>query len=333
LQFEIADNTWKSEKVELPAKGSISFVSSISYQSYYFVTYESFIQPTTLYCDMGNGSPPRKIMSDPVHFDASDLVVNQYETASEDGTMIPYFIVHRKELALNGNNPTILYGYGGFQVSEKPYYSSSLGKLWLSQGGVYVLANIRGGGEFGPAWHRAAILENKQKSYDDFIAIANDLIRRKISSANKIGIVGGSNGGLLVGAVMTQQPELFKAVVSLVPLLDMKRYSKLLAGNSWVAEYGDPDIPEQWEYISKYSPYQKVQPGIKYPATIFLTSTRDDRVHPGHARKMTAKMESFGNEVYLYENTEGGHAATVTPEQTARLIALYYTFLIDQLMK
>jgi len=235
-------------------------------------------------------------------------------------------------LILDGSNATILYGYGGFQVSEKPYYSPALGKFWLEEGGVYVMANIRGGGEFGPAWHADAILENKQRSFDDFIAIAEDLISRKITSEKKIGIVGGSNGGLLVGAVMVQRPELFRAVVSLVPLLDMKRYSKLLAGHSWIPEYGDPDDPEQWEYIRKYSPYQNVKEGVRYPATLFLTSTRDDRVHPGHARKMTALLESLGNEVYLFENTEGGHNTIATPEQQARLTALYYTFFTVQLM-
>jgi prolyl oligopeptidase len=332
LKFSFQEGVWNKEIVDLPNNGSISIVSSEAYKPYYFVTYESFIQPTTLYCDRNDDESPLNIMSYPVYFDASDLVVNQYETASKDGTMIPYFIVHDKNLKMDGNNPLILYGYGGFQISEKPYYGSSLGKLWLNEGGVYVLANIRGGGEFGPSWHKSAILENKQKSYDDFIAIAEDVINRKISSADKIGITGGSNGGLLVGAVMVQRPELFKAVASFVPLLDMKRYSKLLAGQSWVAEYGDPDIPEQWEYISKYSPYQNLKHNVEYPVTFFLTSTRDDRVHPGHARKMTAKMEAFGNEVYLFENTEGGHAATVTPEQKARLTALYYSFFVDQLM-
>jgi len=332
LKFTYQDQLWKREVVDMPGKGSISIVSTSETRPYYFYTYESFIQPTTLYCDLNNNLPPFKVDSYPAYFDSSDLVVDQFEAASKDGTKIPYFIVHKKDLILDGSNATILYGYGGFQVSEKPYYSPALGKFWLEEGGVYVMANIRGGGEFGPAWHADAILENKQRSFDDFIAIAEDLISRKITSEKKIGIVGGSNGGLLVGAVMVQRPELFRAVVSLVPLLDMKRYSKLLAGHSWIPEYGDPDDPEQWEYIRKYSPYQNVKEGVRYPATLFLTSTRDDRVHPGHARKMTALLESLGNEVYLFENTEGGHNTIATPEQQARLTALYYTFFTVQLM-
>jgi len=331
LKYTIHDGIWKQEKVNYPPSGSIEIVDINRLHPEYFVTYESFIQPTTLYIDNNDGKAPVPVMSLPSYFDASSCQVNQYEAQSKDGTMIPYFVISKNDLQYNGQNPTILYGYGGFQVSEKPYYSISLGKLWIEEGGVYVIANIRGGGEFGPDWHNAAILENKQNSYDDFIAVAEAIQAQKITSSQKLGITGGSNGGLLVGAVMVQRPELFNAVVCIVPLLDMKRYSILLAGQSWVAEYGDPDIPEQWDYISKYSPYQNLNADKKYPEVLFLTSTRDDRVHPGHARKMTAKMEALGAKVYLFENTEGGHAASYTPEQHAKLVALNYSFFIDKL--
>ena len=231
----------------------------------------------------------------------------------------------------DGSNPTLLGGYGGFERSSLPSYSSVIGKFWLERGGVYARANIRGGGEFGPKWHQSALKENRQRCFDDFIAVAEDLIKRKITSPQHLGILGGSNGGLLVGAVFTQRPELFNAVVCEVPLLDMKRYNKLLAGASWMAEYGNPDIPEEWEYIQKYSPYHNVFPDKKYPQVFFCTSTKDDRVHPGHARKMVAKMEDMGHKVYYYENTEGGHAAAVTNRQIALRGTLDFAYLWMQL--
>jgi prolyl oligopeptidase len=212
-----------------------------------------------------------------------------------------------------------------------PSYSPATGISWLTKGGVYVLANIRGGGEFGPRWHQAALKENRQRAYDDFIAVAEDLIQRKITSPEHVGIMGGSNGGLLMGVMFTERPDLFHAVVCMVPLLDMKRYNKLLAGASWMAEYGNPDVPEEWSYISKYSPYQNVRADAKYPQVFFYTSTADDRVHPGHARKMVAKMEGLGHKVYYYENTEGGHAAASTNKQLALRTALSYSYLWMQL--
>jgi len=331
LEYTYQNREWKHEQVIFPSSGSVDIVDNNRMNTCYFTTFESFIQPTTLYIDRADSIDPIPIASMPSYFDASNCEVTQYQVRSNDGTMIPYFVINKKGMKYDGQNPTILYGYGGFQVSEKPFYSASLGSLWLEQGGVYAIANIRGGGEFGPEWHYAAILENKQKSFDDFIAVAQDLQVRKITSPDRLGITGGSNGGLLVGAAMVQRPDLFDAVVCIVPLLDMKRYSKLLAGQSWVAEYGDPDIPEEWEYISKYSPYHNVTADKDYPQVLFLTSTRDDRVHPGHARKMTAKMEDMGHKVYLFENTEGGHAATYTPEQHAKFIAMNYSFFMDQL--
>jgi prolyl oligopeptidase len=225
----------------------------------------------------------------------------------------------------------LLYGYGGFQISLQPWYSGAFGTAWYQRGGVLVVANIRGGGEYGPGWHQAAVKVNKQRSYDDFIAVAQDLVQRKITSPEKLGIEGGSNGGLLVGAVVTQRPELFGAVVCQVPLLDMKRYHLLLAGASWMAEYGNPDDPAEWAFISKYSPYQNVQPGVKYPKILFATSTRDDRVHPGHARKMAARMLAQGHEVMYYENIEGGHGGAADNAQRAHLQALEFSYLWQQL--
>lgn len=333
LRFKYENGKWTSEIIDLPTNGLIEIVNADRNKSTFFLTYESPIQSTSLYVDKEDGNSPEKLMSLPDYFDSRNIIVKQNWTKSKDGTRIPYFIMHKRGLKYNGNNPLIQYGYGGFNISETPYYSSSRGKLWLENGGVFVIANIRGGGEYGPDWHLSAMKENKQKSYDDFIAVSEDLINRKITSPENLGIYGGSNGGLLVAAVMVQRPELYKAVACFVPLLDMKRYSHLLAGNSWMAEYGNPDIPEEWEYISKYSPYHNVRAGIEYPKVLFLTSTRDDRVHPGHARKMTARMEEMGHEVYLFENTEGGHAASYIPEQTAQVIAMYFSFFHDQLMK
>jgi prolyl oligopeptidase len=261
------------------------------------------------------------------------MQVEQHEATSKDGTKIPFFVVSRQGLRRDGTNPTLLYAYGGFEVSNTPAYATTLGAAWLERGGTYVLANIRGGGEFGPAWHRAGLKEHRQRIYDDFIAVAEELIARKITSPRHLGIMGGSNGGLLVGVALTQRPELFNAVVIQVPLLDMQRYNKLLAGASWMAEYGDPDKPDEWAYISKYSPYQNLKPGAKYPKVLFTTTTRDDRVHPGHARKMAAKMESMGYPLYYFENTEGGHGAGVTSDQRARTTAITYVYLWQQLGK
>jgi prolyl oligopeptidase len=213
----------------------------------------------------------------------------------------------------------------------KPFYSGTTGAAWLEHGGTYVLANIRGGGEFGPRWHQAALKEHRQRSFDDFIAVAQDVIKRKITSPRHLGIMGGSNGGLLVGAALTQRPDLFNAVVCQVPLLDMERYNKLLAGASWMGEYGDPDDPKQWAYISQYSPYHNVFKDKHYPRVLFTTSTRDDRVHPGHARKMVAKMKDQGHDVLYWENTEGGHAGAANNDQQAQMWALTYAFLLKQL--
>jgi prolyl oligopeptidase len=244
---------------------------------------------------------------------------------------VPYFVVMERRAQFDGNNPTVLYGYGGFEVSLTPAYSGMLGAGWLEAGGVYVLANLRGGGEFGPRWHQAALKEHRQTAFDDFLAVAKDLIRRKVTSPRHLGIMGGSNGGLLVGAALTQRPDLFNAVVCQVPLLDMRRYHKLLAGASWMAEYGNPDVAEEWAWIAKYSPYQNLKDGVAYPRLLFTTSTRDDRVHPGHARKMAARMLALGQPVLYYENIEGGHGGAADNAQKAFMQALEFSHLWQQL--
>jgi prolyl oligopeptidase len=330
-RYMLRDGKWIKEKVPSSEMGSIGGLITDDFTDRYFFTYEGFLQPSTLYFTESATDRMKKVKSLPAYFDAERYTVHQYKTASKDGTEIPYFVVHARNLTLDGSNPTLLYGYGGFLISMRPSYLNLVGDVWLERGGVYVLANIRGGGEFGPRWHQAALKENRQRAYDDFIAVAEDLVRRKITSAQRLGIQGGSNGGLLVGVAFTQRPDLFNAVVCAVPLLDMKRYNKLLAGASWMAEYGNPDIPEEWEYIRKYSPYQNVFGNKTYPRVLFITSTRDDRVHPGHARKMVAKMKGQGHDVLYYENTEGGHAAAVTNRQRALRSALIYSYLLRQL--
>jgi prolyl oligopeptidase len=323
---------WVRRDVDAPAMGAlgVSAVDEIE-SDQYFLTVTDFLTPSSLYlCEAGSDARlPLKSM--PAFFDASPYVVEQFAARSQDGTMVPYFVVRRRDAPLDGSNPTLLYGYGGFEVSLKPYYSGITGAAWLEQGGVHVLANIRGGGEFGPRWHQAALLDKRQRAFDDFIAVAEDLAERGITTPRHLGIMGGSNGGLLVGAVLTQRPELFGAVVCQVPLLDMRRYHQLLAGASWMGEYGDPDDPAQWDFIRKYSPYQNVFPGMAYPRVLFTTSTRDDRVHPGHARKMAARMMEQGHDVLYWENTEGGHAGAANNEQIATMWALSYAFLLTQI--
>ncbi len=296
----------------------------------YFLTVTDFLTPTSLYYGR-RGKELDKLKQMPSFFDSSNFEVTQHFAVSDDGTRIPYFQVSPKGMKLNGKNPTLLTGYGGFEISLLPYYSGAVGYGWLSKGGVYVVANIRGGGEYGPKWHQSAIKENRNRCYEDFAAVAKHLIERKVTSPKYLGIEGGSNGGLLMGNMLTQYPGLFGAIVCQVPLLDMKRYSRLLAGASWMAEYGDPDKPEEWEFIKKFSPYHNLKKGTKYPPVIFMTSTRDDRVHPGHARKMAAKMLDMGYDVLYYENIEGGHGGAADNKQAAHMLALAYTFLKEKL--
>lgn len=297
----------------------------------YFLTVTDYLTPTGLFLGTVGKRAPEKLKQLPAFFDADGLEVSQHETVSTDGTRIPYFQVARAGLALDGESPTLLYGYGGFEVPLVPAYSGGVGAAWLEQGGVYVVANIRGGGEFGPRWHKAALKADRHKAHEDFIAVAEDLVRRKATTSRQLGIQGGSNGGLLMGNMLTLRPDLFGAVVCQVPLLDMRRYHQLLAGASWMEEYGNPDDPREWEFIRTFSPYHNLKEGVSYPPTLLMTSTRDDRVHPGHARKMAAKMLDDGQRVLYWENIEGGHGGAADNKQAAHMNALAYTFLWQQL--
>ena len=302
------------------------------------VRFENFLTPSSiLHADVGIDTLARDVKvkvlkSLPARFESAPYRVDQLWATSRDGIRIPYFLLRRKDMKYDGKTPVLLYGYGGFEISQGPYYPGVLGKVWLDKGGAYVIANIRGGGEFGPKWHQAALKENRQRSFDDFIAVAEDLIAKKISSPQKLAISGGSNGGLLVGATLVQRPDLFRAATCEVPLLDMLRYNKLLAGASWEGEYGNPDDAKIGREILKYSPYQNVRAGVKYPETFFITSTADDRVHPGHARKMVARMRALGNSPLYFENIEGGHSAAANLEQRIKFATLKYTFLQDRLI-
>lgn len=332
FMLKLEKGSWTRTPIEAPDLGSVG-ISAIDEDESddYFMTVTDFLTPSSLYYGTLGKGEREKLKSLPAYFNAEGLEITQHEAKSKDGTMVPYFQVSRKGMELNGKNATLLYGYGGFEVSMLPGYSAGVGSAWLERGGVYVLANIRGGGEFGPKWHEAARKQNRQRAYDDFISVAEDLIARKVTSPKHLGIQGGSNGGLLMGVMLTQRPDLFKAVVCQVPLLDMRRFNKLLAGASWMDEYGNPDKPEEWAYISKYSPYQNVSKDKKYSRVLFTTSTRDDRVHPGHARKMVAKMKEQGHDVLYYENIEGGHGGAANNKQSAYMSALAYIFLAKEL--
>jgi prolyl oligopeptidase len=297
----------------------------------YFMAVTDFITPTRLLQGRVASRNTELLKRLPPYFDAKGLAISQHEAISKDGTRIPYFEVARAHLTRNGRNPTLLYGYGGFEVPMVPQYSGTLGAGWLEKGGVYVLANIRGGGEFGPNWHRAALKANRHKAFEDFIGVAEDLVRRKVTSPAHLGIQGGSNGGLLMGNMLALRPDLFGAIVCQVPLLDMRRYHVLLAGASWIEEYGNPDDPAEWAFIRTFSPYHNLRDGVTYPPTLFMTSTRDDRVHPAHARKMAAKMRDLGQKVLYYENIEGGHGGAANNRQLAHMGALAYTFLWQKL--
>jgi prolyl oligopeptidase len=324
---------WRSGPLRgAPGFGSLSAWSiDPEHSNDYFLSVTDFLTPTTLL--MGKpGQAPVKLKEMPSFFDTSGMEIEQAFAVSRDGTRVPYFIVSRQDMIRNGDNPTLLYGYGGFEISMLPSYSGAIGRAWLSDGGVYVLANIRGGGEYGPRWHAAALKENRLRAYEDFAAVAADLATHAITRPARLGIMGGSNGGLLVGNMLTLYPTLFGAAVCQVPLLDMKRYSKLLAGASWMAEYGDPDKPEEWQFIQQFSPYQNIVKGGIYPPILFTTSTRDDRVHPGHARKMVARMLEQGHDVQYYENMEGGHGGAANNEQAAKMAALSYTYLKQRLV-
>ncbi|HEV2229002.1 MAG TPA: prolyl oligopeptidase family serine peptidase [Steroidobacteraceae bacterium] len=323
-----ANRSWHESTLALPVGGSTHVVSANTWGPEAQFRFESYTTPTTLYATSGAGTPV-PIKSLPARFDASGLTTEQFFATSKDGTKVPYFVT--RSHGLTGPAPTVLYGYGGFEISLTPTYSANFGMLWLTRGGVFVVANIRGGGEYGPAWHQAALLENRQKAYDDFQAVAADLVKRGITTAKQLGIMGGSNGGLLVSANMVERPELFGAVVCQVPLIDMIRYTHIGAGASWEAEYGDPDRPADRAWIIKYSPYQNVSKAKRYPPVFFVTATSDDRVTPVHARKMAARMEQQGHTVLFYENTDGGHAAAADHRQAAEMWALSFVYLRRQL--
>jgi prolyl oligopeptidase len=318
--------TWKRTEIPTPGVGTATLSAASDLVDPFFFTYQDFTTPSSLWLVEGGGQPA-KIKTMPAFFDAAGVTTEQLEATSKDGTRIPYFVVSPKGFKADGAAPTLLYGYGGFEVSEVARYSGAIGSAWLARGGVYVLANIRGGGEFGPAWHKAAMKVQHIHNFEDFSAVARDLIARKITSPRHLGIMGGSQGGLLVGGTFTLYPKLFNAVVAQVPLADMRAFNRLLAGASWMAEYGDPDKPEEWAYIQTWSPYHLLKADAKYPTPFYWTNTRDDRVHPAHARKMVAKLEAQGHPVYYFENTEGGHGSGAVNRQTATVTALEYAYL------
>ena len=326
--FSAQGGVWSNKVLPLPGQGAADIVSANDFGPEAMFSFQNYLTPTTLFFDGGNDRPG-PIKSLPARFDASGLVTEQFQATSKDGAKIPYFVTRPK--TLHGPAPTILYGYGGFEVSLTPSYSANFGRLWLSHGGIYVVANIRGGGEFGPGWHDAALKTKRQHAYDDFEAVAADLVRRGLTTSKQLGIMGGSNGGLLVSTVMVQRPELFGAVVCQVPLIDMIAYTHIGAGASWIGEYGDPANAAERATILTYSPYQNAKAGATYPPVFFVTATSDDRVTPVHARKMAAKMMAQGHDVLFYENTDGGHAAAADHRQAAEMWALSFVYLAEKL--
>jgi prolyl oligopeptidase len=317
---------WFWRRLNLPDNGSAEVVSASAVDAEVLIKYESFVIPDRLYL-ASKGKDPKKIVSLPDRFDASGIDVAQYEAVSADGTRIPYFFVRRQGAGNKGNTPTLLYAYGGFQVSTTPWYWSTAGKLWLEKGGAYAVANVRGGGEFGAVWHQAATRERRQNNFDDLTAVARDMIARGFTSPRRLGLIGSSHGGLVASGVFVQNPDLFNAVSAQLPLTDMLRYKRLAsAGSNWIAEYGNPDDPQQRALISRWSPYQNVRAGVRYPRAFFLSATRDERVHPGHARKMAAKLGAMGGQAPLYFETSD------TNTTRAEQLALTFTYFRQQLM-
>lgn len=322
---------WSMSEAELPGIGQVGIAFADGDEAPVFLRYQDFLTPVSLLnFDTATGAvTPLKSL--PPKFDTEGLTVEQHFAVSADGTRVPYFLVRREDIPFNGTTPTLLYGYGGFQVSYGQTYSAVLGRSWLEQGGAYALANIRGGGEYGPAWHQAGLKLNRQRIYDDFIAVGEDLVERGVTAPEHLGIMGGSNGGLLMGVMLNQRPDLWNAVVVQVPLLDMLRYHLMLAGASWVDEYGSPDVPEERAFLETISPYHNFDPAKPYPTPFFVTSTKDDRVHPAHARKMAIRFEEAGLPFYYFENMDGGHAAAADQVARAKRSALEYTYLARQL--
>jgi len=336
-----AGGRWRAEPIDLPDRGVVKVVSAGGGTDEALLTFESLTTPNALYYVRAGETKARVVAKTPAFYDAAEIRVEQRFATSRDGTRVPYFIAGRKNVLEAGNAPTVQYAYGGFLSSVLPVYyedpgrpqhGALAGRLWLSRGGVLVLSNIRGGAEYGPAWHKAAMKERHQNAIDDFIAISEALIESGVTSPDKLGAIGRSNGGLLMGAILTQRPELYAAIDCGVPLFDMRRYTKLGAGASWIGEYGDPDKPEEWAYLGKYSPYQNLRAERPYPEVFFYTSTQDDRVHPGHARKAAARMAELGYPYLYYENTEGGHGGTANQEQLAYRTALEFAYFARALM-
>jgi prolyl oligopeptidase len=326
--------TWVMNPVRLPGqKGTVSIGSARHDEELFTLFYSDFLTPHQMFL-AGEGAKLEKLRTTPARFEAKGMKVETRTAISRDGTRVPYFLVLPKSVdRKSGKTPTLIYAYGGFEIPSLPSYLGPLGKVWLEKGGAYVLANIRGGGEFGPSWHQAALREKRQNAFDDLFAVAEEVARLGFTSSAQIGFRGGSNGGLLAGVALTQRPDLFGAIVSQVPLLDMLRFHKLLAGASWVEEYGNPDIPAERATLERYSPFHNVRATAKYPEAFFTTSTRDDRVHPGHARRMVAKLKQLGHPVLYYENIEGGHAGAATNESRAALMAREYSYLWMKLKK
>ncbi len=331
VKFDYADGQWAQSAIDLPENSTIGIGSSSDERDEVMFTVTDFLNPSRLYYRDGAAGTLEVLKTSPAFFEPEGMEVVQFEATSADGAKIPYFVVKPKGMELDGTNPTLLTGYGGFQVPRLPAYLASTGKMWLERGGVYVLANLRGGGEFGPMWHQTAIRENKQRTWDDFIAVAEDLVARKVTAPDHLGIQGGSQGGLLVGTAFTQRPDLFDAAIVQIPLFDMLRYHLIGRGASWIGEYGDPRIPEQREWIEGYSPYQKIVAGVDYPSPFLWASTADDRTHPAHARKGAAKLKALGQPYYYYEEMTGGHSGGVDNEQRAQLQALQYVYLLQRL--
>ena len=323
---------WASQRIDLPKDSNVLIQDVSGRDDRLFLTVEGFLTPTTLYLADAAAGRAEPVKALPARFDAAQHEVQQFWAKSSDGAAVPYFLVRRKGAPRDGNTPTIMYGYGGFEVAKPPIYLPEMGRLWLERGGAYVIANIRGGGEFGPAWHQAVLREKRQLAFDDFAAVARDLYARSLTSPRRLGIYGRSNGGVLTSVSITQHPELWNAAVIESPLIDMLRYHKLSAGASWVGEYGNPDVPEDRAFIAAYSAYQNLKPGAGYPEPYITTNTRDDRVHPGHARKFAARLEAMGHPYLYYENTFGGHANDADPELNARRWARHYVYLAQKLM-
>ncbi len=324
-------SVWGRTKLEIPENQTVTIVTGDTADDRFFLSRTGFLTPSSL--ELGDASTGKleSVKTRPAQFDASEDVVEQLHATSEDGTAVPYFVVHRKGVKYDGSNPTLLEAYGGFEVSMTPSYDPVMGKLWLERGGVYVLANIRGGGEFGPAWHEAGLTTHRQRIYDDFAAVGHDLVARKITTPRRLGILGGSNGGLLMGVEMTEHPEMWGAVGIEVPLLDMLRFEQIAAGASWTGEYGSVAVPEQRRFLASISPYNQLRPGVRYPEPFIFTTTKDDRVGPVHARKFAARMEEF-HEPFLYlEITEGGHNAGADLKEKARTWATIYLYLTRKL--